>query len=95
MTITSADWARMYGDPDEDYDSMEKCIVRAIDSLDALTIYIDDYITDGELGQMDLKQSDLKYLKSLRAVCFSLRDDLCKWSSNACGWYVGKNQKKT
>ena len=64
---------RILGDPDEDYDSFEKCIVRAIDALDALIPHLEDFAQD---------QDDTVTrtgLRSQAAVCSSLRDSLRDW----------------
>ena len=79
MTINSADLARMYGDPDEDYDSFEKSVVRSIDALDSLAGFIDDFLTDASLGGIDLDAVAVKNLRSQKAVCITLRDTLREW----------------
>lgn len=77
--INSAEFARMYGDPDEDYDSFEKSIVRSIDALDSLIGFLDDFLTDANIGAIDLGHECIKDLKSQKAVCISLRDRLREW----------------
>jgi hypothetical protein len=69
----------MYGDPDEDYDAFEKCIVRSVDALDSLVTFLDDFLIDAHLGQIDLDAQTLKNLRSQKAVCISLRDSLREW----------------
>jgi hypothetical protein len=78
--IGSADFARMYGDPDEDYDTFEKCVVRSIDSLGSLADFLDSFLTDIELGQMEGSKEFVKELRTQKAVCLSLRDSLKGWS---------------
>ena len=81
MKIGSAEFARMYGDPDEDYDSFEKCVVRSIDALDALVDHLDDFIFEARNGIMEMSADGIKELKSQRAVCVSLRDTLRDWGT--------------
>lgn len=76
MRIGSADFARMYGDPDEDYDSFEKCVVRVIDSTAALVDYLEDFLCDINCGQMEGDNEFVKTLRTQIAVCISLRESL-------------------
>jgi hypothetical protein len=80
MKIGSADFARMYGDPDDDYDSFEKCVVRSIDALDSLAEFFDDFICDENAGAFDLDRDTIKDLESQKAVAESYRDRLREWS---------------
>jgi len=70
----------MYGDPDDDYDTFEKCVVRAIDSLDSLGGFLDGFLMDIDLGQMAGSPEFVKELRSQKAVCVSLREALKEWS---------------
>ncbi len=82
MGIDSATFARMYGDPDEDYDSFEKSIVRSIDALDSLIFFLDEFIFDsanGLIGDGSIDREFLKRMRSQKAVCISLRDSLREW----------------
>jgi hypothetical protein len=79
MGVRWIDIARIYGDPDDDYDSFEKCVVRSIDALDILVGHLDDFIFDANLGSIEISEEGQKDLKSQRAVCISLRDTLREW----------------
>jgi hypothetical protein len=78
MTI-GAELARMFGDPDEDYDSFEKSVVRSIDALDSLAGFLDGFLTDAYCGSLDLDPETVKNLRSQKAVCISLRETLREW----------------
>jgi hypothetical protein len=79
MGVSRIDLVREFGDPDEDYDSFEKCVVRSIDALDCVAVHLDGFITDANVGAIDLDKDCIKNLKSQLAVCISLRDSLREW----------------
>ena len=79
MRIGGAEFARMYGDPDDDYNSFAKCVVRSIDALDQLAEYLDDYITDADAGSLALEPALVENLRSQKAACIALRDTLREW----------------
>jgi hypothetical protein len=82
MKDIDAEFARLDGDPDEDYDSFEKSIVRSIDALDSLIMYLDDFIFDtanGLIGNGNIDSEFLKNMCSQKAVCISLRNSLREW----------------
>jgi hypothetical protein len=79
MGVRWIDMARIYGDPDDDYDSFEKCVVRSIDALDVLAGHLDDFICDANMGAIEISPDGIKDLRSQKAVCISLRDTLREW----------------
>jgi hypothetical protein len=80
MKMKSVDWVTMYGDPDEDYNSFEKCVVRTIDATDSLATFLQDFLDDINFGQMEGGDEFVKTLRTQKAVCISLRDALREWT---------------
>jgi hypothetical protein len=79
MTINSADFARIYGDPDDDYDSFEKAVVRSIDALDQLAFFLDEFVFDMDHDLCESTPEFRKELRSQKAVVISLCNALREW----------------
>jgi hypothetical protein len=76
MGVRWIDMARIFGDPDDDYDSF---VVRSIDALDVLAGHLDAFIFDANMGAIEISPDGIKDLRSQKAVCISLRDTLREW----------------
>lgn len=73
--ITPRDFLEIFGpELNPDYDTFEKCIIGAIDALDGLVAFLDDFIFDHQ-DNPDL----VKDLRVQRAVCVSLLATLRQW----------------
>ena len=79
MKIGSAEFAKMFGDPDEDYDSFEKCVVRSIDALTALESHLGEFIFDMDQGTINASADQIGGLRDHRAKVTALRNALCEW----------------